>query len=281
MTDMNKSEKVSEEAVLRGLLERCRCVLNSMACENEDSESLAFWRSRWAINHEPLRADAKNLLPEIDAALLASRSRPQEDRGASTVPPSEQARAALAYALWDSENSIRMRADCIDEHLERADRVLHWLQLHGCKVVPLTHPTQAEPAVTYPTDPYTLPAILRGWAKAFRDNPLPSDPYGSPAVFLQVDLDAAAACIEKLAPNLAEPAPAEGEWQWGQFARYKGGIDGCDISEGTAYVVNAVIKSRYGAIYIRIIDNNKRVVDLLVDHFEMLSASPQPPNEGK
>ncbi len=51
-----------------GLLERCRTVLGNMAQERE-----GFWNSlfgrRWPINHEPLRHDARNLLPLIDAEI--------------------------------------------------------------------------------------------------------------------------------------------------------------------------------------------------------------------
>ena len=53
---------------LRGLvslLERARTILGNMAEENEN----AFLGRRWPINHEPLRADAKGLLPELDKAL--------------------------------------------------------------------------------------------------------------------------------------------------------------------------------------------------------------------
>lgn len=43
----------------------------------------------------------------------------------------EAADAALAYALWDAENTVRMRADCIEEHLQRAREVCRWLRVHG------------------------------------------------------------------------------------------------------------------------------------------------------
>lgn len=46
------------------LLARARTILNNMAWEREGS----IFR-RWPISHEPLRADAKNLLPLIDEAL--------------------------------------------------------------------------------------------------------------------------------------------------------------------------------------------------------------------
>lgn len=49
---------------LRNVLERARTVLGNMALENEG----AIFR-RWPINHEPLRSDAKNLLPVIDEAM--------------------------------------------------------------------------------------------------------------------------------------------------------------------------------------------------------------------
>lgn len=39
--------------------------------------------------------------------------------------------AALAYALWDSENTVRMQAECIQGHVIRAQSVRHWLRLHG------------------------------------------------------------------------------------------------------------------------------------------------------
>lgn len=43
----------------------------------------------------------------------------------------EAATAALAYALWDAENSVRMPADQIEAHIERAKSVRHWLRVHG------------------------------------------------------------------------------------------------------------------------------------------------------
>lgn len=52
---------------LRGVLKRCRTVLANMALENKGA---IFFR--WPISHEPLRSDAKHLLPVIDAALSAS-----------------------------------------------------------------------------------------------------------------------------------------------------------------------------------------------------------------
>ncbi len=49
---------------LLGLLGRCRTILANMALEREG----AIFR-RWPINHEPLRGDAKGVLPLIDAAI--------------------------------------------------------------------------------------------------------------------------------------------------------------------------------------------------------------------
>lgn len=51
---------------LESLLRRCRTVLGNMALENEGA---IFSFNRWPINHEPLRADARNLVPLIDAVL--------------------------------------------------------------------------------------------------------------------------------------------------------------------------------------------------------------------
>jgi hypothetical protein len=46
------------------VLKRCRTVLGNMALENKGK---IF--QRWPIDHEPLRADARNLLPDLDAVL--------------------------------------------------------------------------------------------------------------------------------------------------------------------------------------------------------------------
>ena len=48
----------------KAALRRCRTVLGNMALENEGAII-----NRWPISHEPLRADARGLLPVIDAAL--------------------------------------------------------------------------------------------------------------------------------------------------------------------------------------------------------------------
>ena len=61
-------QDTTEELV--NLLERCRTVLGNMAQERD-----GFWNSlfgrRWPINHEPLRGDARNLLPLIDAKITS------------------------------------------------------------------------------------------------------------------------------------------------------------------------------------------------------------------
>jgi hypothetical protein len=49
---------------LENVLLRARTVLGNMALENEGA---IF--NRWPISHEPLRNDARGLLPDIDAAL--------------------------------------------------------------------------------------------------------------------------------------------------------------------------------------------------------------------
>lgn len=58
---------VAENWRLRSALERARNVLGNMAMEHETG-----WRSifaRWPIHHEPLRSDARHLLPVIDDVL--------------------------------------------------------------------------------------------------------------------------------------------------------------------------------------------------------------------
>ena len=60
---------VSEAEHLAHILMRCRTVLGNMALKNETGLSSIF--NRWPISHEPLRSDAKNLVPLIDEALSA------------------------------------------------------------------------------------------------------------------------------------------------------------------------------------------------------------------
>lgn len=55
---------------LEATLRRCRSVLGNMAMENEGA---IF--NRWPISHEPLRSDARGLLPVIDATLA-----PEQDK---------------------------------------------------------------------------------------------------------------------------------------------------------------------------------------------------------
>jgi len=58
------AKRDEEVARLRGVLTRCRTILGNMAKENEGAIFC-----RWPISHEPLRADARHLLPIIDEAL--------------------------------------------------------------------------------------------------------------------------------------------------------------------------------------------------------------------
>lgn len=51
------------------VLERARTILGNMAMENV---GLLNFVRRWPISHEPLRTDAKNLLPEIGRVLKAA-----------------------------------------------------------------------------------------------------------------------------------------------------------------------------------------------------------------
>lgn len=61
------NHELDQLATVRTALERCRTVLGNMALENEG----AIFK-RWPINHEPLRNDARNLLPVVDAALSSA-----------------------------------------------------------------------------------------------------------------------------------------------------------------------------------------------------------------
>lgn len=68
LSDHMKTHSNAEPQRMRLVLERCRTVLANMALENDGS----FLMPRWPIHHEPLRNDAKNLLPLIDGALVQS-----------------------------------------------------------------------------------------------------------------------------------------------------------------------------------------------------------------
>jgi hypothetical protein len=60
----------------------------------------------------------------------------------SPLPPYEcdAADLALAYALWDSENTTWMAADRINEYVDRARSVRHWLRVHRHDVLKLECP---------------------------------------------------------------------------------------------------------------------------------------------
>jgi hypothetical protein len=60
---------IVDQRLLKGTLARAATVLSNMAAEN-DRPWWNFWTPRWPISHEPLRGDARNVLPLI-AELLA------------------------------------------------------------------------------------------------------------------------------------------------------------------------------------------------------------------
>lgn len=74
MTEREQIEfLINRNETLRNTLGRCRTVLNNMALEHKTG-----WRSifaRWPIHHEPLRNDARNLLPIIDIVMAGNGSR--------------------------------------------------------------------------------------------------------------------------------------------------------------------------------------------------------------
>jgi hypothetical protein len=63
----------NESVQLRAALSRARTILENMAAERVNP-----WR-RWVVHHEPLRADAKALLPIINAILPTP---PKQERDA-------------------------------------------------------------------------------------------------------------------------------------------------------------------------------------------------------
>lgn len=74
----------------------------------------------------------------LAAELAASASENESSSRRGGPSPEVAAEAALAYAIWDSENSTRIEAQSIQEHLARASSVIHWLEVHGHKIVPLS-----------------------------------------------------------------------------------------------------------------------------------------------
>ena len=75
LTQIDNSTTVARDynariEALEAALRRCQTVLGNMAAENEGA---IF--NRWPINHEPLRNDARHLLPVIDAALAPEQEK--------------------------------------------------------------------------------------------------------------------------------------------------------------------------------------------------------------
>ncbi|UGB26399.1 hypothetical protein LPC10_01925 [Methylorubrum sp. B1-46] len=115
----------NENENLRHALDRTRNVLNNMAMEHETG-----WRSifaRWPIHHEPLRSDARGLLPVVDAALAQRASRDEE---AEELFQSERISAALAtydFVLGDIETNYEDREerifDAMKAAIQRADHI--------------------------------------------------------------------------------------------------------------------------------------------------------------
>jgi hypothetical protein len=99
---------------LMGLLERCRTVLGNMALENEGA---IF--NRWPINHEPLRSDAKNLVPLIDEALAQSSAESADgsylsDRvfeGVRSVDAEDAERLKASYVASRTSAQLQASAD--------------------------------------------------------------------------------------------------------------------------------------------------------------------------
>lgn len=57
---------IEQHRAVVAALVRAQTILEGMALERTPA---ALWGNRWPVNHEPLRADAKALLPVIRAAL--------------------------------------------------------------------------------------------------------------------------------------------------------------------------------------------------------------------
>jgi hypothetical protein len=105
MTAPQSVSPVTTEA-LPNILMRCRTVLGNMALENEAGLASIF--DRWPISHEPLRADAKNLVPLIDEAL-----RNHHEAFMAARPPDAAARAPAPAALSDQIEDIICGGNCM------------------------------------------------------------------------------------------------------------------------------------------------------------------------
>lgn len=61
-------------------------------------------------------------------------------------PPDDVPDIALAYALWDSENTpVPTDVGVVAEHLARARSLRRWLRAHGYDLKPLVDADQGSP----------------------------------------------------------------------------------------------------------------------------------------
>jgi hypothetical protein len=61
-------------------------------------------------------------------SIWGALKRRKTKRDAAAVDPAD---AALAYAIWDSENTVRLEyPEDFEQHLARARSIRHWLRVH-------------------------------------------------------------------------------------------------------------------------------------------------------
>lgn len=97
--------------VLTHVLQRCQMLASNMAMENEGA---IF--NRWPIHHEPLRSDAKHLLPLINAALdtvpepeyIQSDAELRPDASAGLIEAAEFCRTHVACYDFADGNPVKL-----------------------------------------------------------------------------------------------------------------------------------------------------------------------------
>lgn len=193
----NQSDMVSRTAVIRGasleverlrsVLRRCRTILGNMAEENEGA---IF--DRWPIHHEPLRADARSLLPVIDEILPEeSMSEPPKERSDWPSPSFDARDWAEAFCkrnpAVDEETMLGWFANALmrgfDEHASRIGKLdLDVRCERGCALKKVNSALQTIPLVDLArnvaglddrvvnyADIKQLRAVLREYRKEARD----------------------------------------------------------------------------------------------------------------
>jgi len=111
------------------LLMRCRTVLGNMAEENEGA---IF--NRWPINHEPLRADAKGLVPLLDEALRQHHETAMDEIRADLRKGTEFAETPFTRCSAGNGDAIREQLREGNQLAKNvAERRQYYYRANGCE----------------------------------------------------------------------------------------------------------------------------------------------------